>query len=54
MAKAATHYGSIKQIEPRDLGDIVASIMALPPHLNVDSLTLKPIAQATHGVLAQP
>lgn len=50
MEKAKKHYGTIRQIEPEDLGEMVSYILNLPDRLNVDEVILKPIDQASHGV----
>jgi NADP-dependent 3-hydroxy acid dehydrogenase YdfG len=52
MEKAALHYGSIRQLTPDDLGRTVGWILDQPAHVNLDSITLKPLDQAHHGHLA--
>jgi NADP-dependent 3-hydroxy acid dehydrogenase YdfG len=32
-------------IQPRDMGDLIASICSLPPHLNIEDVTLWPLIQ---------
>jgi NADP-dependent 3-hydroxy acid dehydrogenase YdfG len=32
-------------IQPEDLGDLVVTICTLPPHLNIEELTLWPLVQ---------
>ena len=53
MEKAKEHYAGIKQLEPDDLGDTVLWLLNRPDHVNVDSITVKPIGQAHHGHLAE-
>ena len=40
----------VRQIEPEDLGETVAFLLAAPDYLNFDEVVLKPIDQASHGI----
>lgn len=52
MALAAAHYGDIRQLTGDDMGRTVRWILDQPRHVNIDSLTIKPLDQAHHGHLA--
>jgi|TARA_R110000787_G_scaffold105652_2_gene213130 NADP-dependent 3-hydroxy acid dehydrogenase YdfG len=48
--KALKHTTGVRQIEPEDLGETVAFLLAAPDYLNFDEVVLKPIDQASHGI----
>ena len=49
MAKHGTH---IQMLAPTDVGAAVRWVASMPKHVNIDDITIKPTAQAEHGVLA--
>jgi len=48
--KAHEHHRGIRAIEPKDMGELVLSILNLPDHLNMDEVVFKPIDFASHGI----
>lgn len=51
--KAKAHFGNIRQLQPEDLANAALWVLSLPEHVNVDSITLKPLDQAHHGHIAK-
>jgi 3-hydroxy acid dehydrogenase / malonic semialdehyde reductase len=49
--KAKIHYDSIKQLEPIDVANAALWVLSQPKHVNIDEIIIKPINQATHGVI---
>ncbi|MEN0083160.1 MAG: hypothetical protein AAGC66_00195 [Leifsonia sp.] len=41
-------YQGVKPLTPIDIAECVAWVALLPEHVNVDSLVVKPVAQAAH------
>jgi len=50
--KASRHYSGIKQLEPIDVARSIQFVLEQPSHVCIDEIIIKPIEQATHGVLA--
>lgn len=48
--KMVKHTTGVRQIEPTDLGEFVKTIIDLPDYLNLDTIILKPLDQASHGI----
>lgn len=48
---AARHHDGVRQLDPQDLGDLVAWITEQPAHVNLDEVVIKPLDQATHGLV---
>lgn len=49
--KAHAHTKGCNLLTPEDLGATVAWIMSQPPHVNIEVIEIKPMDQATHGVM---
>ena len=50
LEKAEKHIQGIRALEPKDMGELVLSIMKLSKHVNMDEGVLKPIDFASHGI----
>lgn len=54
IEKAQKHYAGITQLCPNKVGEFVLSVLHLDFYSNLDTVYLKPIGQAEHGVMNEP
>ncbi len=52
-AKAAETYAGLTPLSPRDIADCVGFAVSRPPHVDIDYLVVRPIAQATSYKIAR-
>jgi 3-hydroxy acid dehydrogenase/malonic semialdehyde reductase len=45
--KAAAVYANVEPIRPEDVADCVVFVLTRPPHVNIDELVIKALAQST-------
>ena len=45
--KAAAVYANVEPVRPEDVADCVVFVLTRPPHLNIDELVVKALAQST-------
>jgi len=50
VEKAKTPYEGLRPLVAEDIADCVAWVVTRPPHVNVDELVIRPLAQAGAGV----
>ena len=48
-AKAAAVYEGTQSLTPEDIAEVVAWLVSLPPHVNINHLELMPTCQAGGG-----
>ena len=51
--KAADTYAGLTPLSPRDIADCVGFAVSRPPHVDIDYLVIRPIAQATSYLIAR-
>jgi hypothetical protein len=51
--KAAKPYVGIEPLHAEDIADCVAWAVSRPPHVNIDEIVIKPVAQASVSVVAR-
>ena len=52
-AKAAAVYAGTQSLTPDDIAETAAWLVSLPPHVNIDEVVVKPLAQASATVAAR-
>jgi NADP-dependent 3-hydroxy acid dehydrogenase YdfG len=51
--KAAATYRGLQPLVGEDIADCIAWVVTRPPHVNVDELVVRPIAQASASQVAR-
>lgn len=51
--RAKTHYEGVEPLTGEDIADCVAWAVTRPPHVNVDEIVVRPVAQATARDIAR-
>jgi NADP-dependent 3-hydroxy acid dehydrogenase YdfG len=52
-ARAKKVYEGLKPLEAEDVADAIGWVVTRPPHVNVDEIVIKPLAQATAMVTSR-
>jgi NADP-dependent 3-hydroxy acid dehydrogenase YdfG len=52
-ARAAKVYEGVKPLSAEDIADCIQWVATRPPHVNIDEIVVKPIAQASVSVVAR-
>lgn len=51
--RAAKVYAGLKPLTPEDIADVIQYVVTRPPHVNIDEVVVKPLAQASATVAAR-
>ncbi|MDQ4095890.1 MAG: SDR family NAD(P)-dependent oxidoreductase [Actinomycetota bacterium] len=52
-ARAAKVYEGIETLKPEDIADCIAWAVTRPPHVDIDEIVVRPVAQASATVIAR-
>ena len=51
--RAAKVYQGLEPLTPEDIADVIQYVVTRPPHVNIDEIVVKPLAQASATVAAR-
>jgi len=51
--QAANVYKGLRPLQPADLAECIRFVVSLPPHVNIDYLVVRPVAQAASWLVAR-